>query len=421
MFTGNKAMIMRECHRRNAVRRVCSGSVDHQTFFHNIRGDLLISGYAAANQTMLADMISEYMRREDMPTIVLSSHTELLDALRQRQRAGEIARVMISDPRDRNYHPFYGMSAQQLLRFIRMTAEELGYSILLDHVLQYASAALNIVSVSYPVSLPALINLLQHDDDFISDHALQKGLSSIVADNIRANHEAGIVLRRICEKMESIFEEVYTAETDTQYSFQSGVQGNVAVMALYSVASDQKILNSYLKEELFCVLKRTSKIRVVLDEMPFENSEDELLLYLFKVKRQGKIELIFASTNAGESVYGMQLNFANVILCEHEDPIATEELSKALWGTYMYNYLVPVAGRPAALFFTLKTTVQWQIATEERLKVRAEDLYAKQRFFMNSSDLLAVKTTANSNIYLIPSAVFLPPHSLLPELLPAQQ
>lgn len=416
MLTGNKAMIMRECNRRNAVRRVCSGSIDHKTFFHNIRGDLLISGYAAANLNMLADMISEFTRREGMPTIVLSSHTELFDILRQKQNAGEIARIMISDPRDRNYHPFYGMSAQQLLRFIRMTAEELGYSVLIDQVLQYASAALNIVSASYPVLLPALTKLLQHDDDFISAHALQKGLSNVLADNIRANHEAGIVLRRVCEKMESIFEEVYTAETDTKYSFQSGVQGNVAVMAFYSSASDQNILNSYLKEELFFALKRISKIRIVLDEMPFENNEDELLLYLFKMKRQGKIELILASTNARESVYGMQLNFANVILCEHEDPIATEELSKALWGTYMYNYPVPVAGRPAALLFTLKTTVHWQIATEERLKVCAEDLYAKQGFFMRSSDLLAVKTTANSNIYLIPSSAFLPAHSLLLEV-----
>ena len=416
MFTGNKAMIMSECHRRNAVRRVCNGSIDHKTFFHNIRGDLLISGYAAANLTMLADMISEYMRREDMPTIVLSSHTELLDVLRQRQRAGEITRVMISDLRDRNYHPFYGMSVQQLLRFIRMTAEELGYSVLNAQILQYASAALNIVSASYPVSLPALTKLLQHDDDFISGHALQKGLSDVIADNIRANHEAGIALRRICEKMENIFEEVYTAETDTKYSFQSGVQDNVAVMAFYAAASDQNILNSYLKEELFLALKRTSKIRVVLDEISFESNEDELLLYLFKMKRQGKIELILVSTNARESVYGVQLNFANVILCEHEDPIATEELSKALWGTYMYNYPVPVAGRPAALFFTLKTTVHWQIATEERLKVCAEDLYAKRGFFMRSSDLLAVKTTANSNIYLIPSSAFLPAHSLLPEV-----
>lgn len=407
MITGNKKMIMRECERRNAIRRVRNASVNHIEFFHNITGDLLISGYAAANMTLLADMISEYMKRDDIPTIILSGHTELFSILRRRLHSGDIDRVMISDPSDRNYHPFYGMTAQQMLRLIRLTAEELGYSVMNDQVLQYASAVLNTVSVSYPVSLPAMTALLQYDDDFISEYALQKGLGNVIADNIRGNYEAGVIFRRVCEKLESIFEEVYSSGTDTKYNFQSGAQGNVAVMAFYAIASNQNIMNAYLKEELFTTLKRIPKIRVVADEMTFDSAEDELLKYIFQMKRLGKIELVFASRNAEESVYGTQLRFANVILFQHSDPTATDELSKALWGVYRYNYPVPVAGKPPALLFTFKTTIHWQIATEERNRVRAEDLYAKQGILSRGSDLLAVKTTANDNVYLIEASVFL--------------
>ena len=40
------------------------------------------------------------------------------------------------------------------------------------------------------------------------------------------------------------------------------------------------------------------------------------------------------------------------------------------------------------------------------MKIRAEDLYARQRVFGTSGDNMAVKTTANHNIYLIPVREF---------------
>ena len=204
MFLGNKEMIIQECEYRNMVRRVQKGSVDHRTFFRNIRGDLLISGYVASNMPLLADMIAEYMHRGDMATIVLSSHGELFEILRERRQAGTIDKTMISDVKERNYHPFYGMGAQQMLRFILMAAERMRYTGYMDEILQYASAVINIVEQTYPVSLPALCHLLKQDDDSISDYALQTGLSDVIADNIRGNHMAGIIVRRICEKLESV-------------------------------------------------------------------------------------------------------------------------------------------------------------------------------------------------------------------------
>lgn len=414
MFMGNKEMILRECECRNRIRRVENGVMDHRTFFHNIRGDLLVSGYAATNTTLMADLIEVYMQRGDMPLIVFSSHGELFEKLRERKTAGRMSKMMITDAEEKNFHPFYGMGTQQLLRFIYMAAELQGYSGLMDRVLQYASAALNIVEQTYPASLPALCNLLHQDDDVIAEYALQVGLSDVIADNIRANRMAGIILRRICEKLGSVFEGVYVPDSDTKYTFQTGVQGGNSVMVFDFMSSEQKMMNMYLKEELFYALKRVPKIRVVLDEMDFD-IKDELLSFLFTMKRQRKIELIFVSQNPMESAKDMQMSFANIILSQHEEPTMTEELSKALWGTYLHNYPVTVTGKPPAVLFTFKSTIHWQIATEERLKVRAMDLYPRQGFLFKVSDLFALKTSANENIFLVPSDKFMPVQSGLPE------
>ena len=87
--------------------------------------------------------------------------------------------------------------------------------------------------------------------------------------------------------------------------------------------------------------------------------------------------------------------------------MVTEELSRDLFGTYQYHFPVPTAGNPPAMLFTLKKEIHWQISTEERLRIRAVDMYGKQSLFGGKSDYLAVKTSANGNVYLIETAIFL--------------
>lgn len=405
----NKGMVINECKRLNATRHVLEGCVDSASFFRNVRGDLLISGVEAGNQAMLLDLFCGCLERNDMPTILLSSHPELLTAVQQKVGAHEIDRVMTSCLADKNYHPFYGMSAQQILRFIRMIAEEMGYGILTDQVMIYASAVLNVVAAKYPVSLPAVVKILNEDDDFISEFALQVGLSNIIADNIRANHEAGIVLRRLFERLEEIFEDIYTPGSDTKYNFQSGAKGNLAGMVMYACSCNQNIFNAYLKEEIFHTLKRVPRVRIIIDEMQFADENDELMQYLMQVKRQEKVELIVVSQNVRKAMHGSaELDFPNVVLFHHGTPPATDDMSRDLFGSYQYNYPVPVAGDTPHIFVSFKRAVHWQIQTEERLRVRSQDMYAKPGLFGGTSEYLAVKTTANANVYLIRTSDFLP-------------
>ena len=344
-----------------------------------------------------------------MPTILLTSHPGLMTAIQRKINAHEMDCVMISYPADKNYHPFYGMSAQQILRFVRMTAEEMGYGILTDQVMIYAAAVLNVVAAKYPVSLPAIVKLLNEDDDFISEFALQSGLSNVIADNIRANHEAGIVLRRLFVRMEEIFEDIYTPGSDTKYNFQSGAKGNLAGMAMYTCSCNQNIFNSYLKEEIFHTLKRVPRIRIILDEMQFVDENDELMKYFMQTRRQGKIELMMVSQNVRETMHGnAELDFPNVVLFHHGTPAATDALSRDLFGSYQYHYPAPVTGDTPHILVSFKRAVHWQPQTEERLRVRSQDMYARPGLFGGTSDYLAVKTTANANVYLIRTSDFLP-------------
>lgn len=408
MLSANKAMIQRECDRRNQFRRVKRAEVDHCTFLQNIQGDLLISGYIAADTSLLYDMVTGYLDRNDMPTVVLSGRRELFQLLRERPHTGSSDRLAIFDPLSRGYHPFYGMPAEKLLHYIQLTAQAQGYHTAIDRILQYAAAALNVVSASYAISLPALIELLRSDDDYISAYALQIGLSNVVADTIRGDHEAGIHLRRILQKLYAAFEDISCEDASTGFTLSSGLQRNQAVTALYCVSAEQEILNAYLKEDIFYTLRRVPKLRVILDGPETEDPESDVLLkYLFSMKRQGRIELVLVSANALEVADPLALNFTNVVLSAHDVPAITEALSKYIWGTYPCCIPVPVVAKPAALLFTLKTSVQWGIGTEDRLRVRADDLLPRQGLLGVSSDLLAIKTWANDNIYLVSADNFL--------------
>lgn len=404
---GNKELIMRECDRANAVRRVCTGAIDYVSFFHNIRGNLFLSGQGADNIIMLSALVHEFAVRKDMPTIVLTSHNELLQEIKQNWGKKVPAEIRISGPGAKNYHPMYGMSSQQILKLIRATGEEMGCGAIMDRVLLYAAAIINIVAAKYQVSLPAMSVLLKEDDDFIADFASQMELSNVIIDNILGNHEAGIMFRRIVERIEEVFETVCEPENDTQYNFQSGAGENMPVMAFYQIAAAQTLMNSYLKEEIYSALKKVPRIRLVLDEAVFTGETDELLTSVFQMKRQGKMELIAVSRDVKEMFYGMSSGFENICLFRHDSPVTTENLSREMFGSYQYHYPVPSAGKPPALLFTLRREIRWQVNCEERLRVRAVDLSGNPQLMRGRQEYIAVKTYANGNVYLIPRYDFM--------------
>ncbi len=299
----NKGRLILESERLNAIRGVLQGKVSSNVYFHTIRGDVLVSGAAAANTSWVSNVVCSYIERNDMPNIILTSHFDVITSLENTVQCQMASEVVTSYGRKKNYHLFYGMSTQQLLHFIRMTADEMGYGGMTGDVMLFASAVLDVVITRYPVSLPAMENLLRTDDESIADLAQQAGLSTVLVNNIRGNHTAGVALRRVLERLDDVFADIYMPECDTRYNLQSGARNRIPAMVVYSESSNQRIFNMYMKEELFSTLRRVSKVRVILDEMNFQSADDDLLNYLMQEKRQGKIELVIFSQNVKETSY----------------------------------------------------------------------------------------------------------------------
>jgi len=272
----NKNNVIRQCEYLNAPRRVKFGRATSDEFFSRVSGNLLVTGKESGKMSLIENLVHHYISRGDFSTVVLTSHMELIKNIEF-----ENIRQIITSRDDRNYMPFYKLDAQQIISLISYTAEKLGYSSINSKILLYASALLNIVASQFPLSFPAITKLLEEDDDFISALAFQAGLSNVVADNIRANHEAGIVLRRIFEYMEETFEDIYEPGRDSEYNFQNAIANHVSGMIMYICSHDQELMNKWLKEELYKALKNSRmKIRVILDEFPFVNPTDELFRFL---------------------------------------------------------------------------------------------------------------------------------------------
>ncbi len=404
----NRGRIVRECEYLNRKRNVFEGSIDNRSFFQNIRGDLLVSGESAGEQEMILNLVESCLEKADMPIILLSGHPGVFTELQRRRTRGVISNVRIASPSEKTYQPFLGMSKQQIQRFVSIAAEKMGIGVLIGKVMIYTAALLDIVAAKYPVSLPAMTGLLEEDDDVISEVAMECGLSNVVVDNIRSNHEAGIVLRRICGKLEEVFEEVYTPGNDAGYSFATGIREHGRLFAFYTASRDYQILNTCLKEELYNCLKQGTRLRVILDEMIFENEEDELLRYLLREKMQGRIELMFLAQNPVKWLpEAADLAFANVVMFPQQTPAATDVVSERLFSTYQHYFPAPTAGTPPHLLFTFQKAVNWQIQSEQRLRVQSNDLYQTLSRRGTVVDYLAVKTMESDNIFLVPTEDFM--------------
>lgn len=403
----NKNTVIRQCEYLNAPRRVKFGRATCDEFFSRVSGNLLVSGKESGKMSLIENLVHHYISRGDFSTVVLTSHMELIKNIEF-----ENIRQIITSRDDRNYMPFYKLDAQQIISLISYTAEKLGYSSINSKILLYASALLNIVASQFPLSFPAITKLLEEDDDFISALAFQAGLSNVVADNIRANHEAGIVLRRIFEYMEEVFEDIYEPGRDSEYNFQNAIANHVSGMIMYVCSHDQELMNKWLKEELYKALENSRmKIRVILDEFPFVNPTDELFRFLHSAEKQGRIELVLVTQNVLDLVANandLALDFTNVIMFQHNNPTVTDELSRKIFGTFQYHYPISEIGDVPHVFFSLRKSVRWDIRAEERLRVCSKDLWPRQSVLGYQSDYMAVKTGANENVYLIKTSEFMP-------------
>lgn len=398
----NKQAVICQCQRENKSRGVYQGKTKRRTFLKNMEGSLLLSGIGSCRAELLLELTQHFVGMTDSPVIFLTSRAEMLEALLYAGNVGDVQGVMASFAGHKNYHPMYGFGSQQVCEMVRITAETLGCTSLMDELILYTTAITNIVSRYYPPSLPAISQLLKSDDDYIAKIAANSHLTNVIVDNILGSYQAGIMLRRVVEKLEETFSEVAEPGSETKYNFQSGAKRGVPVMAFYQPCREQALMNVYLKEEIYNVLQCIPKVRIIADEILFVSRKDELLSYLLDLKRQRKIDLVICSENANEMLQRDMVEFSNVCLFPHATKTGFDDISKAMFGTYMHHYPVLSKGSPASVLFTFKKDEHWTVATEERLKVRAEDLYGNRNWKGEYREQAVIKKYNDPNIYMVP-------------------
>ena len=364
---------------------------------HLARGTLLLGAAGTGKTNVSMILVSSILKKlhEGDILFIFDSKGDYFEEFAEQIGGGQ--RKVIGSDEIYEDITWYGMHEQQICRLIRLVSEELGADALMDKILLYAMALMEIVAVKYTISLPAITQLLILEDEEIADLTVQENLSPAVKDNIRGNREAGLLVRRIVECLNKTFDCVAERNSETGMSLQKLGQEKMPHAAFYMYSCNQKIMNTYLKEELILALQKNHRIRVIADEI-LASKDDELLRYLHEMKRVGRIELIWCSENVRDVLSDENMNFTNVCIFSHATVAAMELVSEILFGKYLYHFPVQTVGRPPNFLFTFLRDEHWTLHTEERLRVRAIDLQEEEK--------LAIKIGKNDHIFLVPLQKF---------------
>lgn len=391
----NREKVSKECEKGNAVRKVCYVDVDYAEVFSDVDGDFLIAGKEADNTRLLEEILLEYMSRNDMPMIIFSGRPEHMEYLERKQDD----RIKVYAPSNSGYYPFYGMSGQHILDLINLAGELLGYKAQMERVLRYGKALMDLVSFRERVSLKAMVEVLEHDEEELAGMAKEMNMSQENRSLLIRGKQQGEIYREIMKFMERVFQNVYTRENTEKSNLIMDLQNQCPVVAFYQISSNQRMMDEYLKQELHRVLKKVPKIRVILDEVVFSGETDVLLNYLFHKKCQGMVEIVAMSKNAKRMLPGMRFEFDNSCLFQHENPAVSEYLSKKLFGTYLYHY--PVHDGVQTFARRIKTD-KWHMEVEERLRVGTEDLEKDDE----QEEKLAIKIKSKNYVCIVPAKKF---------------
>ena len=402
-----KRQLENECKRRNRDRCVTTnGKRTCGQFCKSLGTSVLISGNANWKRVK-TNLVKEYVDRADMPTIILTVHSEWDEILEQTTAEGAIRGFMSSGPNDRSFHALLGLRQTQILYLIDKTADEFRMD-RKDEMLTYAEGFLAILQKMYPLSLPAMIQLAKESDDRICRIGRSKQVPVTFLDKISGNWQGGIIFRRLLTRMQDIFEWVTDENCASNYCFLSGVPAGVPFMVFHQHSSSQTVMNGFLKEELENIRKRYGRFRVILDDAAFTNAQDELLQYLMRQMRLRNLEVIVCSNNAPEMLMGesyLKL-FESMAVFPHDSETTTEQITKT-FGPYRHHEVMMGAAGFAWNPIAAKKNANYTMHAEERLKVRGNDLKASCNLLFRKGDQVALKLgTASKTVELVPIAAF---------------
>ena len=258
--------------------------VDSRTFWQMARGSFMISGGSEESRTtQLACWIDEYTAQENVPVVILSGSPGF---------ARSFSRLLYDDydiycfdAQNPYYHFFYGMDVASCSEVVLDLARKDGIQSL-GELRNFTQSFMRLTEKTYPVSLPAMMELSKYSDPELSEMARKQGLGRsdqiVLGNGGAAGTEfrnllnnmiswAGSLMRPECESLQNILTFVADSTRKIEYG---DVRRKVIVVS--TLSRHPGFLNSCLAWEMQNLYARGLRCAVVMDSMIFE-PEDPLL------------------------------------------------------------------------------------------------------------------------------------------------
>ncbi len=255
--------------------------VNSRDFWRSARGSFMISGGNAWSRAeQLSCWIDEYTQYDPIPVVILSGAAGFPQSFSS--LVYDDYDIYYFDQDHPYYHFFYGMDVSSCSGVVLDMAKKQGVQDL-QNMESFTQAFMRLTEKTYPVSLPAMLELSRFSDSELSDMARRKGLGrsdQIVLSNggmvgtgfrnMLGNmlSWAGSLMRPECESLQNIL----TFVVDSTRKIEAGDMRR-KVLIVNTLSRYPAFLNSSLAWEMQNLYAKGLRCAVVMDSMVFEDSD----------------------------------------------------------------------------------------------------------------------------------------------------
>ena len=370
-----KREIQRECDRLNRARNVKTVSrLNVRAFWESAGGSFIISGGSESLRTeVLSSKLLLEMERGTAPIVVLSASSFLESEMIRyvEEGIGGDGTLRVSSQHYRNYHFFYGWSADDISRFLLQAASMLRYGN--AELPIYIHAFIDILERCYPPGLSSISALAAHSDEQIAQIGQRCGVQGTSIEQISHFADAGVIFRLLLRQISETFSPLTTVECNTKYNM-TNISPNLGGVFLIDMRTHMpQLLHEYFAEEIQLALNRLPGLSVVVSDLMMPD-EDPLKRMLRETQMWNGV-IGVSTQNSTISLGPNEGNFqTRMILLDsgYSDGDLENELRPL--GTYTHYEPMLSGGRPGKLF-NIMTDTRWSLGQEPgRLRVRPIDV-----------------------------------------------
>lgn len=365
--------VQHECERLNRARKVRRADAYRlQQFWERAKGSFLITGGTEASRVRaLCEKFCYDMRWSDLPSYVLTTSSLLeREIIRRVEADPDVGFLRVSSPTYRNYHFFYRWSPEDISRFFIQAAEFMRCDA--QEMPIYIHAFTAVLSRCYEPGLAALTALAAYSDGQIVQIGKSCGAPTQALEHISHCAQAGVVFRQVLRQVGCVLSSLGSEDCTTGYNLSNAAPKPGGIYLVNVRSQMPELLSAYFSIELQKALDRPYPPRIVLDSLPF--LETDPLRQRFREARLRGVETGVSMENAallGEEG-GSGFKSRAILL---DGSLTDGDLDALLRPLGSYTHYEPTlsGGRPAKLFSILTESHYSPAQEPGRLRVRPVD------------------------------------------------